>query len=475
MNQIVMYGADWCPDCRRAKSFLEEHGIEYEYRDTALDESAVEIVEKLNNGKRIIQTFEILGHTYTNPDNATLASVLGINPAGRVIMYGADWCPDCRRAKSFLNDNHIKFQYIEVDKLEWAAQAVESINDGKRTIPTILIDGTPYANPDNPTLRDALRIGEEVTTKCYDAVIIGAGAAGLTAAIYLQRGKLDALVLEAVNVGGNAFLTAKIENYPGFSDISGPDLMQRMADQATTYGATIKEGVPVRRIERQDGFFQLVTDMGDYQARAVILAVGSHYRRLGIAGEDELIGTGIHFCAACDGPFYKGKKLIVVGGGNSALEEGIYLTEFAEHVTLVADQPAFTATATYTDKLETMSNITTLLNKTSEEFLANPDGSFRSLRVRDNDTGVEEEIEADGAFIFIGLTPNTSFLAGTVELDERGFVDVAPGSVETSLPGVFAAGDCRKGAIAQVAAATGEGVLASFAASEHLRQPAGVS
>ena len=159
----------------------------------------------------------------------------------------------------------------------------------------------------------------------------------------------------------------------------------------------------------------------------------------------------------------------------SGRDAGIYLTEFAEHVTLVADQPAFTATATYTDKLETMSNITTLLNKTSEEFLANPDGSFRSLRVRDNDTGVEEEIEADGAFIFIGLTPNTSFLAGTVELDERGFVDVAPGSVETSLPGVFAAGDCRKGAIAQVAAATGEGVLASFAASEHLRQPAGVS
>ncbi len=469
MNEIVMYGADWCPDCRRAKSFLEENGIEYEYRDTELDESAVEIVEKLNNGKRVIPTFVILGRTYTNPDNPTLALALGINPAGRVIMYGADWCPDCRRAKSFLNDNHIKFQYIEVDQLEWAAREVESINNGKRTIPTILIDDKPYTNPDNPTLRDALRIDEEITTRCHDVVVIGAGAAGLTAAIYLQRAKLDTLVLEKVNVGGNTFLSAKIQNYPGFGDISGPDLMQRMADQAKTYGATIKEGVEVKQIERADGFLQVKTNMGDYEARAMIVAVGTYYRKLEIPGEDDLIGVGIHFCAACDAPFYKGKKLIVVGGGNSALEEGIYLTDFAEHVTFVANEPAFTATQTFTDELETIDNVTTLMNKTSEEFLANPDGSFRALRVRDKETGAEEEVEADGAFIFIGLVPNTSFLSGTVELDERGFVDVAPGSVQTSVPGIFAAGDSRRGAIAQVAAATGEGVLASFAASEYLR------
>lgn len=469
MNEIVMYGADWCPDCRRAKSFLEENGIEYEYRDTELDEAAVEIVERLNNGKRVIPTFEILGQTYTNPDNAMLASALGINPAGRVIMYGADWCPDCRRAKSFLNDNHIRFQYIEVDKLEWATQVVESINNGKRTIPTFLINDKPYTNPDNPTLRDALRIDEEITTKTYDVVVIGAGAAGLTAAIYLQRAKLDTLVLEKVNVGGNAFLTSQIENYPGFTNISGPDLTQRMEDQAKTYGATIKEGVEVKRIERHDGFFRLETNMGEYEGSTVIVAVGSHYRTLEIPGEEDLIGVGVHFCAACDAPFYKGKKLLVIGGGNSALEEGIYLTEFAEHVTFVANEPTFAATQTFTDKLETIDNVTTLLNKTSEEFVANPDGSFQALRVRDNETGAEEEVEADGAFIFIGLTPNTAFLSDTLELDEQGFVDVAPGSVQTSVTGVFAAGDCRKGAIAQLAAATGEGVLASFAASEYLR------
>ncbi len=466
-----MYGADWCPDCRRAKSFLEEHGVEYEYHDTELDEAAVDIVEKLNNGKRVIPTFVILGQTYTNPDNVILASALGINPAGRVIMYGADWCPDCRRAKSFLHDNHINFQYIAIDELEWAAEAVESINNGKRTIPTILIDGTPYTNPDNPTLRAALRIGEEVTTRCYDTVIIGAGVTGLTTAIYLQRAKFDSIILEKVNVGGNAFLTAQIENYPGFTNISGPDLVQRMGDQAKTYGTIIKEGVEVTGVQRHDDYFRVATNMGDYQGRTVIVAVGSHYRRLGIPGEEELVGAGIHFCATCDAPFYKGKKLLVVGGGNSALEEGIYLTDFAEHVTFVANKPAFTATRTFTEKLEAIGNITTLMNKTGQEFLANPDGSFRALRVRDNDTGVEEEIGADGAFIFIGLIPNTSFLSGTVELDEGGFVDVIPGSVQTTLEGVFAAGDCRKGAIAQVAAATGEGVLASFAASNYLRYP----
>lgn len=472
MNEIVMYGADWCPDCQRAKAFLEEHGVEYQYHDTALDEAAVDVVEKLNNGKRVIPTFEILGRSYANPDNATLASILGLNPAGRVIMYGADWCPDCRRAKSFLVDNHIKFQYIEVDKLEWAAQAVETINNGKRTIPTILIDGTPYTNPDNPTLKNALQIGEEATTKCYDTVIIGAGATGLTAAIYLQRAKHDTIILEKVTVGGNAFLTSQIENYPGFTNISGPELMQRMGDQATSYGSKIESGVEVTGVTRRDDYFDVSTNMGEYQGRTVIVSVGSQYRHLDIPGEEDLVGTGIHFCATCDAPFYKDKNLLVIGGGNSALEEGIYLADFATNVTFVARSPSFTASPTLTTKLESLDNVSTMFNKTSLEFLAKSDGSFHALRVRDNETNAEEDIEADGAFIFIGLTPNTAFLRGTVALDEQGYVDVLPGSVQTSVPGLFAAGDCRKGAIAQVAAATGEGVMASYATDAFLRHPA---
>lgn len=469
MNEIVMYGADWCPDCRRAKSFLEENGVEFDYHDTELDEAAVATVERLNDGKRVIPTIQILGRTYVNPDNATLAVALGINPQGRVILFGADWCPHCRRAKSYLDDNDIKYQYIDVDKHDWAIAEVESINDGARTIPTILVGETWYVNPDNATLRKLLSIEKESSTKRHDVVIIGAGATGLTAAIYLQRAKCDTVMLESKNVGGNTFLTANIENYPGFSDISGPDLMDRMAQQAMSYGALIKEGTEVRQIERRDGYFRVTTDLGDYEGKAIIVSTGSQYRLLEIPGEEELIGRGVHFCATCDAPFYKGRSILVIGGGNSALEEGIYLTDFVEHVTFVELRPEFSADPIYTEKLETLENVTTLLNITSVEFIANADGSFRALRVRDNETGEEQDIEADGAFIFIGLTPNTSFLSGTVDLDDNGYVDVAPGSVETSVPGIFAAGDCRKGAIAQVAAATGEGVVASFAVAEYLK------
>ncbi len=469
MNEIIMYGADWCSDCRRAKAFLEESGVDYEYRDTVLDESAVDTVEMLNEGRRVIPTFQIAGQTYTNPDNGTLASVLGVNPQGRVVMYGADWCPDCRRAKAYLNEHNIHFQFIDVDEVEWATAEIQALNNGKRTIPTILIDDTVFVNPDNPTLKEALGIGEETVTKLYDSIVIGAGPAGLTAAIYMQRAKHDTLVLDKMNVGGNTFLTSRIENYPGFTEISGPDLMEKMSDQAETYGATIKQGVEVQGLERVNGSFRLATNSGDFLARTVIVAVGSQYQTLDIPGEDELLGIGVHFCAACDAPFYKDKDLIVVGGGNSALEEGIYLTNFAEHVTFVSKKPDFTAEPIFTEKLATLQNVTTVMNQSSEEFVANDDGSFRALRVRDNETGEVQEIEADGAFVFVGLTPNTSFLAGTVDLDDRGYVEVAPGSVETSMAGVFAAGDSRKGAIAQVAAATGEGVLASFAAGEYIR------
>ncbi len=468
---LVMYGADWCSDCRRAKSFLEANNIDYVYKNIELDEGSVRRVETINHGKRIIPTFEILGQTYTNPDNAQLGCILGINDAGRVLFYGADWCSDCRRAKAYLNDHHVNYQFIDVDVYDWATEEVERINNGKRIIPTIVIDGTPYSNPDNPTLQRVLRLDEEETpAHVYDVVIIGGGAAGLTTAIYTQREKLSSLILEKKNVGGNAFLTDKIENYPGFVDISGPDLMQRMADQATTYGTVVKEGVEVTGIRREGGVFQIETNSGVFEGHAVVLAVGSTYKRLHIPGEDELVGAGIHFCATCDGPFYRGKEIIVVGGGNSALEEGLYLTEFTDNVSFVVRKPAFSASEIYVDKLADRDNVTTYLDKTSLEFLADDRGLFKALKVQDNETGDESLIEADGVFIFIGLTPNTAFLEGIVDLDERGFIVTKNGSVETSVPGIFAAGDCRQGAIAQIASATGEGVLASFGVKEFLKR-----
>jgi len=466
-----MYGADWCSDCQRAKAFLEAHHIDFIYKNIELDATHVRRVEEINQGKRIIPTFEILGQTYTNPDNAELARILGINPFGRVLFYGADWCPDCRRAKTYLNDHHVHYQFIDVDSFDWATREVERINKGKRIIPTILVDGTPFSNPDNATLQQVLQIEQEQKpAHVYDVVIVGGGAAGLTTAIYTQREKLSSLILERKNIGGNAFLTEKIENYPGFMNISGPDLMQKMADQATAYGATIKLGVDVAGIRCQDGVFQLETNMGLFEGHAIVLAVGSTYQRLHIPGEEALIGAGIHFCATCDGPFYRDKEILIVGGGNSALEEGLYLTEFTDKVSFVVRKPAFSASPTYVEKLAERSNVATYMNTTSVAFLANDQGLFETLKVRDNETGEETLLEADGVFIFIGLTPNTAFLEGILERDERGFIVTKDGTVETSMRGIFAAGDCRQGATAQIAAATGEGVLASFGVKEYLKR-----
>ena len=468
MNEIILYGADWCPDCRRAKAFLKENNIDYTFIDVDLDEAATKKVEEINKGKRIILTLIINDKSYTNPDNIILSSVLGINEVGRVQLFGADWCPDCRRAKSFLRDNGINFEFIDVDVHEWATQKVEEINNGKRIIPTVLIDGKPFTNPDNLELTDLLSINVQKEHKIFDTIIIGGGAAGLTTSIYAQRDRFDSLILEKKTIGGNAFLTEKIENYPGFTSISGPDLMDKMEEQAKTYGATIKTGEEVTGIEKEGDFFTVKTKAGSFKGKTVVLSTGSTYRKLGIPNEEELIGSGIHFCATCDGAFYRDKDIIVVGGGNSALEEGIFLAGFVNSVKIVHQSNEFTASKTYVDKLASIDNITTYMNKSSNEFISGDDGLFKSLKVVDNETGEESLLSADGVFIFIGLIPNTKPFENLVELDERGFIQTS-GLAETSVSGIFAAGDSREGAIAQVAAATGEGVLASYGIRNHLK------
>lgn len=468
MEEIKLYGADWCPDCRRAKAFLKENNIEYTFIDVDLDETATKKVESINNGKRIIPTLIINGSTYTNPDNATLGSVLGVNEEGRVQLYGADWCPDCRRAKRYLQDNGVNYQFIDVDEHNWATKKVEEINKGKRIIPTVLIDSQPYTNPDNAKLKDLLKIDATKETKIFDSIIIGGGAAGLTTSIYAQRDRFDTLILEKKTIGGNAFLTEKIENYPGFTSISGPALMDKMEEQAKTYGATIKTGQEVSKIEKEGELFKITTKTDEFFGKTVVLSTGSTYRRLDIPGEEELIGGGVHFCATCDGAFYRDQDIIVVGGGNSALEEGIFLSGFTKKVKIINRNETFSASETYIEKLETIDNIEPYYNKESIEFLVNDEGKFDGLKVRDKKSGEEEVIKADGVFIFIGLIPNNQPFEGLVELNEQGFIK-SSGLAQTSVPGIFAAGDNREGAIAQVAAATGEGVLASYGIREYLK------
>ncbi len=470
MNKITMYGADWCPDCRRAKDFLKENNIDFDYIDVDLDKEATKKVETINQGKRIIPTLIINGTSLTNPDNAQLGATLGINEDHRVIMYGANWCPDCRKSKAYLTDNKINFQYIEIDKEEneWAIPIIKELNNGKRKIPTILINNDiVLVEPENEELRQALNIDVVKEDRIYDTIIIGGGAAGLTTSIYAQRDRYDTLILEKKTIGGNAFLTQKIENYPGFTSISGPALMDKMEEQARVYGATIKTGEDVTSITKVDDHFEIKTKSTSHYSKSVVLSTGSTYRKLNIPGEEELIGSGVHFCATCDGAFYRDKDIVVVGGGNSALEEGIFLAGFCKSVKIVNILPTFSASETYIEKLESIDNIETYMNKTSLEFVSDEANRFRGIKIKDNDTGEESILEADGAFIFIGLVPNTSSFDGIVELNDRGFIKTS-GLANTSVEGIFAAGDCREGAIAQVAAATGEGVLASYGIKEYL-------
>ena len=469
MNQIQLYGADWCPDCRRAKAYLKENNIQYEFIDVDLDESATKRVESINNGKRIIPTIIINGKPYTNPNNDQLAAVLGINEDFRIILYGADWCPDCRKSKAFLTDNKVNFQFIDIDKNEWAIPIITKINNGKRKIPTIIInDDMVLVEPSNEELRQAIKIDEVKEERIFDTIIIGGGAAGLTTSIYAQRDRFNTLILEKKTIGGNAFLTQKIENYPGFTSISGPELMDKMEEQARVYGAVIKTGEDVVSIERDKELFNIKTATKNYLGKSIVLSTGSTYRKLGISGEEELIGSGVHFCATCDGAFYREKDIIVVGGGNSALEEGIFLAGFCKSVKIIHIQPEFSASETYIEKLESIKNISTYMNKTSLEFISNEEGLFEGLKIEDNSTKEQEVLTADGVFIFIGLIPNTKPFKNLIELDERGFIKTT-GLAQTSEEGIFAAGDCREGAIAQVAAATGEGVLASYGIRDYLK------
>lgn len=468
---LTLYGAEWCEDSQRVKTYLEENQLDFTYINVDLDREAAMQVEKMQDGKRLTPTLLINETSFVNPTNEQIAALLGLNPGRpRIRLFGADWCPDCHRAKAYLSDNGINYQYINIEVHAWSIPILETVNKGKRIIPTIFIDDQAFANPDNRTLKDLIGITEEAQSHLYDVAIIGGGATGLTTAIYVQRDKFSSIILEKRLIGGNASLTDKIENYPGFIDISGKELMNKMAEQARIYGSDIKLGADVRKITHENEIFHLETNMGDITARSVVVAVGSTYKKLHIPGESELIGAGIHFCATCDGAFYRDREILVIGGGNSALEEGMFLARFCRKVSFIHYKPAFSATTTYTDKLAEFTNVAVYLNQTPTAFLSNDQGTFRALQVTDNATGEVMDIEADGVFLFVGLTPNTRFLAKTIDLNEQGFICTRPGSVETSVPGILAAGDCRLGAIAQVAAATGEGVVASFAVKAYLHR-----
>jgi thioredoxin reductase (NADPH) len=388
-------------------------------------------------------------------------------------VYGASWCPDCRRAKRFLGDQRIPFEWHDIEVDPDGVRIVQERNNGNNVIPTIIFpDDSHLAEPSNEELAEKIGLERSAMMHVYDLIVIGGGPAGLTTSIYAARENLQTLVIDSKGLGGQAGVTERLDNYPGFPEgIGGAELADRIVLQAQRYGVEMLQAVSVVQVSSDHEQIDVEAATGDhYHARAAVIATGSSYRRTDAPGEEDLIGAGIHFCATCDGPFYKGaSQLVILGGGNSGLEEGLFLTQFVDKVTIVQRGERLTANKLLQDKVNMHDKMEVLLNREVVEFRAKDDGSGKlgAIVLKDQESGATEELHPAGCFVFIGLDPNTEFVKGVVDLDDRGLVLTGMGLM-TSMPGVFAAGDVRSGSTKQLASAVGEGAAAAIGIRQYL-------
>jgi thioredoxin reductase (NADPH) len=303
----------------------------------------------------------------------------------------------------------------------------------------------------------------------HEVIMIGAGPAALSAAVYTAREDIETLLFERAVIGGLAAVTDKIDNYPGFADgIEGLRLADELRKQAERFGAVIELG-EVTTIRDEGEFKRLETTSGPMLARAVLIATGSDYKKAGVPGEKEFYARGVHYCATCDGAFYRDKRIVVVGGGNSAAQESLFLTRFTTHIDLLV-RSTLKASEVLQRNLEEAvkaGKITIHLQTTTDEIVG-AGGHVTKVVGTDNASGKKVEFPVDGAFVFVGLQPNSQFLEGSgIALDERGFVKT-DAHLQTSMKGVFAAGDIRSGSTMQIATAVGEGATAALVIREYL-------
>ncbi|MBI5444830.1 MAG: FAD-dependent oxidoreductase [Deltaproteobacteria bacterium] len=385
----------------------------------------------------------------------------------RVILYSVPWCPKCHRIRLFLELAVVPYCIVNPEDDENARAELLAGSGQRLDVPAVKVGDRFLVDPDNETLAAALNVPVPKDLDLYDVAIIGGGPAGLTAAIYTARERLRTLVLEKGLPGGQAAVTDRIENYPGFPEpVSGAELMERVHRQAERFGAEVATFTDVTALVPEKNLFRLETPDRSYRACAVILATGSVYRRMGVPGEDALIGRGVSFCATCDAPFFRGKHVVVVGGGNSALQETVHLAQFASRITIVQLLDHLTGTRLLEERIRSLPSVEILLSHRVVEVLGTE--AVEGVRVENVLTGEERRLECDGVFVFIGLLPNTDFLKRTIELDESGFAVADPTTLASSLPGVYVAGDVRSGSSKQITAAVGEGTVASFMVQQWL-------
>lgn len=298
----------------------------------------------------------------------------------------------------------------------------------------------------------------------YDIIIIGAGPAGLTAALYALRSDKSVLVLEKGTFGGQITFSPQIENYPGFNKMSGNEFADRLVDQVISQGAEM-EMETVTAVKDNGATKTVVTEDGEYEAKAVIIAVGVKHRQIGLPNENELVGEGVSYCAVCDGAFFKGQTVAVLGGGNSALQEAVLLSDGCKKVYVIQNLDYFTGEARLVEKLKDKDNVE-LITGTVISAL-NGEKSLKSLTLRKESDGSESELEVDGLFVAIGLIPNNEAFSEIAGLDEMGYIN-SDESCLTATQGVFVAGDCRKKQIRQITTATADGSVAALAACRYI-------
>jgi alkyl hydroperoxide reductase subunit F len=377
----------------------------------------------------------------------------------KVTVYSTKNCPYCRMAKAFLDKHGVPFDGIDVGEDPDAAKKMIDLS-GQRGVPVIVVDDEVIIGFDSQKLNDLF--GESVSGEIYDVLIIGAGPAGLTAGVYCARKMLNTIIISE-NIGGQALESWAIENYMGYRMITGEDLMKKFEEQVRTLQMRL-ELDRVSSVSKKDDIFSLTTLSGNtYESKTLIFAQGNRPKKLGVANEEQFLGRGLSICSTCDGPLYKGKRVAVVGGGNSAIQTAVEMSDISSSVSLIV-RSSIRADPIYMKMLESKKNITVYLNT---QITALHGDKFLSAITMKNADGEEKKIGLDGVFIEIGWLPNTDILDGFVALNEKKEI-IVDSNCHTSVAGAFAAGDVTSVKSKQIIIASGDGAKAALEAHEYL-------